>query len=410
MPVDEVLVTSLPGDRRAAARERGTLVRLALAGDDSDLRVADIILGRVARISPSIGAAFVEVGTERAGILMRQDTPDGRLPSPGAAIVVRISRVDDAEKGPKLSAHLPEAVDAAIAARAQSSRPPCVLARGNDPVKALLLRVVGPHLRQVVVDDPATLVELRSAVPAVADRLQPWTDPTPLFIATGVEEAIEDALTPIVALPSGGRIIIEETAAFTAIDVDTGAMADGSRKTAALACGLEAATAIGREIVLRDLAGRVVIDFIPLRRPAERQRVMTALHAALADDDRDVRLGGWTRLGAFEMIRERLGPSLSRRLSAPCDQCAGSGRVLSARWVAGDALRAVLAESHHAVGQTLVIATSAPVLAVLRGPLSAALRAVEQKLGSPLPCHEDPCPPAAGFRLALCEAAAGRTR
>ena len=119
---------------------------------------------------------------------------------------------------------------------------------------------------------------------------------------------------------------IEETEALVVIDVDAGATSGGSPKAAALACDVEAASAIGREIVIRDLAGIIIIDFVPLRRHAERERVLATLRNSLAGDDRQMRIAGWTRLGLVEVSRERRGPSLAGRLTADCAACASQGR------------------------------------------------------------------------------------
>ncbi|MFO1120214.1 MAG: DNA gyrase inhibitor YacG [Rhodospirillales bacterium] len=179
----------------------------------------------------------------------------------------------------------------------------------------------------MVIDDAPTLSALRAAVPAIAGTLELWSGRQPLFAAEGIDEAIEAALSAQVPLPSGGRLTIEETEALVAIDVDSGATPAPSPRAAALACDLEAAAEIGRHIRLRDLAGTIVIDFVPLRRPAERERVFRALQDALEGDDRRLRIGGWTRLGLLELVRERRGPSLLRqRLTVPCTACAGGDR------------------------------------------------------------------------------------
>ena len=286
------------------------------------------------------------------------------------------------------------------------ARPPRRLCRGADAIVTLLRDAAAAGVRRVLVDDGATLSRLRAAVPEIADAFAPWLEPSSLFPAYGVDEAIDRALAPVVALPSGGRLTIEETEALTAIDVDSGAETGVSARSTALSCDLEAAAAIGREVLLRDLAGVLVIDFVPLRRPAERARVLAALRTGLAGDDRQLRIGGWTRLGLVELGRERRGPSLTERLTGGCPACDGRGRVVSARWAAGDALRQVLAEARRAPAATPTLAAAPPVLHALRGPLAAATRGRRRQAGRQ--AAPDPIRRAAGRRLPPARADAGR--
>ena len=407
MRIDDVLVTALPGDCRAAALADGMLVRLAFAGDDDEIRVGDIILGRVMRVVPSIGGAFVDLGSGPAGVLMQTDAPAGRRLAEGQAVVVQVRREATERKGPKLTARLPSLPDEAASVIAGGARPPCRLCRGPDAIPTLLKDAAKAGVRRVFVDDGATLSRLRAAIPEIAEAFAPWLEPSPLFASFGIDEAIDRALAPVLALPSGGRLTIEETEALTAIDVDTGGEAGVSAGSTALSCDLEAAAAIGREVLLRDLAGVLVIDFVPVGRPAERARVLAALRNALAGDDRQLRIGGWTRLGLVELVRERRGPSLAQRLTSDCTTCAGRGRVVSARWAAGDALREVLAEAHRAPAAMPMLAAAPAVLQALQGPLAAATADVEAKLGGKLRLIAADALPARGFRLLASTPGAG---
>ncbi|HYN39687.1 MAG TPA: ribonuclease E/G [Rhodospirillales bacterium] len=394
MPIDEVLISALAGDRRAAARHGGTLVHLVFDAVADSVRVGDLRMGRILTLVPAMGGAFVDIGADRPGLLMRADVPPGQPFGEGEKVVVRVVRTPDGTKGAKLDARLPPLPVAAAGARA-----PALLEAGADPVAALLKAAAGPSLQRVVIDDAATLAAVRTAVPAVAEALRFWQEATPLFTAEGIDEAIEAALAPEVPLPSGGRLHIEETTALVAIDVDSGATGGGSSRAAALACDREAAAEIGRQIRLRDLAGLIVVDFVPLRRPAEREQVLGILRAALAGDDRHLRIGGWTRLGLLEMVRQRREPSLRRRLTVPCPTCTGAAAVRDPRWVAGAALRAALAQSRDHTSGPPVLTVPAAVAAALNGPLAAARRDVEARLGCALAVAECGSLPADGFHV-----------
>ena len=397
MAIDEVLISALPGDCRGAALDHGTLVRLAFGGDDQ-VQAGDLYLGRVVKVAPALGARFVEMGIDRPGLLMNADLPDGRSrPSEGETLLVRVVREPAGEKGAKLTAKL-SALDPQLVETARD-RLPGRLMTAADPIEALVRRAAGEGAGRIVVDDPLTLSRLRRAVPEADDAMEAWSGTQTLFKAGGVEEAIDEALAPVIALPGGGSLIIEETAAAVVIDVNSSAASGASARSVALACDLEAAAMIGRLIVLCDLAGLIVIDFAPLRRPSERQRVAAALQEALAGDDRQLRIAGWTRLGLFELSRERRGPSLMQRLSIACPGCQGRGRTRLPRWAAGDALRELCAASRGTPHCPVQLIASPAVAAALRGPLAAARAAVEQALGSAIAVIEDQDLAIDGFRL-----------
>lgn len=402
MAIDEVLISALPGDCRAAALDHGTLVRLAFAGMGEvlagEVRAGDLFLGRVAKVAPGLGAAFVEVGLDHPGLLMNADLPAERpRPAEGEAVLVQVVREPVGEKGAKLTARLP-ALDPRLAEAARHGSPRRLLTAA-DPVEALVRRAAGEGARRIAVDDPDTLTRLRRSVIEAAEAIEPWSSAQAIFHAEGVEDAIDAALAPLVALPGGGSLIIEETAAAVVIDVNSGATSGASARSATLTCDLEAAAMIGRLIVLRELAGLIVIDFAPLRRPSERARVVAALQAALSSDDRQLRIAGWTRLGLFEMVRERRGPTLLQRLGIRCPDCDGRGQRRSPRWAAGDALRELLAASRWTPGLLPNLVASPAVAAALRGPLAAARAAVEQTLGGAIAVIEEPTLAVDGFRL-----------
>jgi ribonuclease G len=277
---------------------------------------------------------------------------------------------------------------------------PYLLARGPDPIVALARWAVARGTPRLRVDETAELRALTSAVPELATTARLWMDPQPLFEQAGIAAAIDEALAPEIRLAGGGRLVVDEAAALTSIDVDTAAAEGSSARATPLAVNLQAAEAIGRLIQLRELAGLIVIDFVPMRRPAERARVLHVLREALAGDDRTLRIGGWTRLGLFELSRERRGPSLLRRMTVPCGACGGAGRTRLPLHAAGDALRRVLAEVRQsAAAQPPALAVSPAVQAVLEGPLGAARAEVEQRLGMPLYIVARPGLPADGYCL-----------
>ena len=154
------------------------------------------------------------------------------------------------------------------------------------------------------------------------------------FEATGAQEQLEEALQPSVALAGGGSLIIQPTAALTAIDVNS-----GGRQ--ALEANLAAAREIARQLRLRRIGGTIVVDFIDLPTRPARARLLAALRAAVADDPAPVQVFPMSRFGLVELSRQRMGRAWPRcsagrvrpaRAPARCRRCAGAPSSCSSAW------------------------------------------------------------------------------
>jgi Ribonuclease G/E len=191
-------------------------------------------------------------------------------------------------------------------------------------------------------------------------------------------------------LAGGGSIVIEETAALTAIDVNTGGRAGGAgpEETARLT-NLEAAVEIARQIRLRGIGGLLVIDFVSMRRPHHGTEVLDVFRAALPDDRVPLHVAGFTRFGLVEMTRERRHASLSQVLLEGCSACGAVGRGRSAETVALEALRQVLTEARARPGARMCLTAEPTVIEALRGAARAALAEVEERLGQVLDLDAD---------------------
>ena len=219
--------------------------------------------------------------------------------------------------------------------------------------------------------DPApalVVVDAGEARATLERTLAHWLNPTPpvevvapgidLFEASGVTEALDAALAPLVGLPGGGRLLIEPTAALVAIDVDAGS-------GRAAAANAEALAALPGLLRLRALAGHIVVDLVHAsqgpRLPGAARR---ALEDALAGDPAGARLAGVSRLGLLELSRERRGPTLADRLQGP----------------EAEAL-AALRQAARASAPASTLQVANPAAALLRGPLAPALRTLERRVG-----------------------------
>jgi ribonuclease G len=214
----------------------------------------------------------------------------------------------------------------AIEARAGSARAPACLHDTGEPLARVLGSLPAAGLRRIVVGDRATLRGvaelLRLRQPGVEVAIELVAD---AFTAHGIGEQIEQALERVVPLAGGGRLIIEPTAALTAIDVD------GAGR-AALDVDLEAVAEIARQARLRRLGGTIVVDFVDLPGKEQRARLREALRRAFHTDPEPVQILPMTALGLVQISRRRRRPPLALELGRPCPTCEGGGMLLGLRW------------------------------------------------------------------------------
>ena len=179
--------------------------------------------------------------------------------------------------------------------------------------------------------------------PQLIDLIDLYSGDRPLLELYGVEEEIHRALEPRVALKSNGYLIIEQTEAMTTVDVNTGAFV-GHRnlEETIFKTNLEAATAIARQLRLRNLGGIIILDFIDMKDPEHQRQVLRTLEKALEKDHAKTRITGVSELGLVEMARKRTRESLEQLLCEPCPVCQGRGQVKSAETVCYEIFREIL--------------------------------------------------------------------
>ncbi len=319
-----------------------------------------------------------------------------RLPADGGGWVARHS-------AGLASAETCEAEAAALLAEwtrlgdaAGSGGAPRLLRHGRDAAEVVLDEALAPQTARLSIDDGETWDRLAARYADARDRLRLHHGPEPLFSTHDAEAQLEAALAPSIDLAGGGRLWVTETPALVAIDVDSGAAEAGSAAATAAAVNLEAVAAIGRAIRLRELGGRIVIDPVPMRQEADRRAVLAALRRALAEDDRRVTVGGFSRTGLIDLVRERTGPSLGQRLTRACPTCDGGGRVEAPAVTARRALAALLAETRRRPAWRPALRCAPAVAQRLRG---APLAAVERRLARPVTLIEAVDPAFDGFAL-----------
>ncbi len=258
------------------------------------------------------------------------------------------------------------------------------LATGEDPLETLWRRLFEHEPERVRVADAALHARLRRLIEALPPALRPRlleTEGESAFEETGVAAELETALSRVVPLAGGGRLVIEPTLACTAVDVD------GEGRDA-LALDLEAATELARQLRLRNVGGTIIVDFVDLARPQERKRLEEALRRAFRDDPLNVQIQPMSPLGIVQISRARRGRPLAARWRRPCRLCAGSGQEesLEAR---AEALFAAL-RGRRVPPRGLGLAPDLRRFLEARQPLAWL---------SGIRLEEDPTLPAGGFRI-----------
>jgi ribonuclease E len=184
---------------------------------------------------------------------------------------------------------------------------------------------------------------MRMLTPSHAKKVQPYKEPAmPLFHRYQVETQLDAMHSPVVQLKSGGYIVISQTEALVAIDVNSGrATRERHIEETALKTNLEAAEEVARQLRLRDLAGLIVIDFIDMEENRNNHAVERKLKDALKHDRARIQVGKISAFGLLELSRQRLRPSLQETAFTPCPHCTGTGLVRSVESAAMHVLRAI---------------------------------------------------------------------
>ena len=183
---------------------------------------------------------------------------------------------------------------------------------------------------------------MRMLMPSHAKSVQPYRDNVPIFARNGIEAQLDRMLQPQVTLKSGGYIIINQTEALVAIDVNSGrSTKEHSIEDTALQTNLEAAEEVARQLRLRDLAGLIVIDFIDMEENRNNRSVEKRLKDCLKNDRARIQVGRISHFGLLEMSRQRIRASVLELTMKPCPHCGGTGHVRSDSSVALHVVRAI---------------------------------------------------------------------
>ncbi len=226
---------------------------------------------------------------------------------------------------------------------------------------------------------------VQALVPEIQQKLEYYPGERPIFDLFNVEEEIKRGLGRKVELKSGGYLIFDQTEAMTTVDINTGAFV-GHRnlEETIFKTNLEAATAIGRQLRLRNLGGIIIIDFIDMEQSDHQRQVLRTLERVLEKDHAKCKVTGVSELGLVEMTRKRTRESLEQVLCDACSQCQGRGTIKTPETVCYEIFREILRQDRAYDTDSYLVLGAQPVVDYLLDDASEHLAELEAFIGKPI--------------------------
>ncbi|MBB5318973.1 Rne/Rng family ribonuclease [Tunturibacter empetritectus] len=283
-----------------------------------------------------------------------------------------------------------------IKQRSESSKSPALIYHDLNLVERILRDQVTDNFSAIWVDSESeyerVLRFLQRFQPSLIRRVKLYTKETPLFEQFGITEEINKALRSKVWLKSGGSIVINQTEALVAIDINTGKFVG---KTARLEdtivkTNLDAIPEIVRQIRLRDLGGIIIIDFIDMDERKNRNKVMAALEEELKTDRAPSKVLQFNDFGLVAITRKRVKQSLERTLSTTCNICTGTGMVKSPVTVCNDIYIEMRKMQKHLDRGDVMLRVNPEVVKQLKAPGTKWLQEMEEMVGKTILVKSDP--------------------
>ena len=283
-----------------------------------------------------------------------------------------------------------------IRQRMENRRPPAVLFQEQSLVTKLLRDLLTDDYSAIRIDNEqeyrrvVTLVE--RIMPNLLSRVKLYSKEFPIFEEYGVQAEIDKALRSKVWLKSGGYLVINQTEALVAIDVNTGRYVGkrtGRLEDTIVKTNLEAVKEIVRQIRLRDLGGIIVLDLIDMEEKKNRQKVFQEVEKELRKDRSPSKALQVSDFGLVIVTRKRVKQSIERQLTDPCPYCSGSGSIKSASTICYEILTEMKKIGADLEGQGVILRVNPDIARALKEEESALLRDLQQTLGKSVTVKAD---------------------
>lgn len=274
----------------------------------------------------------------------------------------------------------------AVEKRIENDRAPAELYRESDLVIRTIRDVFTTDVERIIVDDPGVAERAREFLgifsPRAGDIVQNYEGTAPIFHHYGIEAELERLHSRHVPLRIGGSLVIDQTEALVAIDVNSGRFrSEDDSETTAFKINCEAADEIPRQLRLRDLGGVIICDFIDMRLESHRREIEKRLVKNLKQHKERAKVLRMSQFGIVEMTRQRQRASLTRSVYQDCHHCRGRGLIKTPESVALDAMRIIqLAVTREHI-RNIELSVSTEVAYLLQNRKRTALYELEQRHG-----------------------------
>lgn len=393
----------LDGTPHSKRRERENIASMLKEGQDVLVQVSKGPIGtKGSRITSHIslpGRHLVYMPTSRTLGVSRQILEDGervrlkgiveRLRPKSGGFIIRTVAEGAFEEDLHSDINYLVSLWEDIQERYKITKAPALLHSDLNVVFRTLRDVFSPDVRRLVVDEEQQYQDVRSFVRSYLPRynsiVEHYNRRTPIFDYYGIEVEIDRALAQKVWLRSGGHLVIDQTEALTAIDVNTGRfVGKESHEKTIVRTNLEAIEELVYQLKLRNIGGIIIIDFIDMESPQHRQLVYETLKNQLRSDKARSKILEISEMGLVEMTRRRDRENLNRYLCDPCPYCDGFGRVKSPSTISYEIFREIQRTCKYGSQGSMVVYVHPDVHSHLEKEEQQSMQAVERLVGQPL--------------------------
>jgi ribonuclease E len=274
-------------------------------------------------------------------------------PPRGLGFIIRTAGIDKNKKELQRDLLYLSRLWQVVVRRIRKLKAPVEIYQESDMITRTIRDTFTSDIDTIYVDESSAYEHahefLQIVMPRFANRIKLYEGKEPLFHNYGIEEEIARIQQRKIPLPHGGSIVIEQTEALVAIDVNSGNFrADNNAEETAFQMNLQAAKEIARQLRLRDLGGVIVNDFIDMREEKHRRAVEKAMRDAVKRDRARTKILKISAFGLIEMTRQRIRPSLKRSIYQDCPYCHGMAQVKTCESMSIDVMRMLQLAAHRA--------------------------------------------------------------
>jgi ribonuclease E len=278
--------------------------------------------------------------------------------------------------------------------RTLESQAPCLIHEEGDLIKRSIRDMYTSEVDEVLVEGEEAYKtarnQMKMLIPSHLKNVKKFAESQPIFQHFNVESQMETIQSPQVTLKSGGYLVINQTEALVAVDVNSGkSTRERNIEETALKTNLEAADELARQLRLRDMSGLIVVDFIDMEDNRNQNAVERRIKDAMRNDRARVQIGSISHFGLLEMSRQRLRLSINESISNLCPHCEGTGRVRSIDTAAMQVLRSIEDEAQKGKMDVLHITVHRDIALFILNYKRISLADIESRFGLSIALHSD---------------------